>query len=62
MTRKQKKKMPRKKTESELAWIKIRNKYPHCMGSYPECPPAIEDKSSPSQECKLCPVFMEWKR
>lgn len=62
MTRKQKKKVPRKKTESELAWLKIRAKYPNCTGSYPECPPAIEDQANPPSECRLCPVYMEWKR
>jgi len=62
MTRKQKKKIPRKKTESELAWLKIRSKYPNCIGSYPECPSAIEDQANPPSECHLCPVYMEWKR
>ncbi len=62
MTRKQKKKVPRKKSESELAWLKIRGKYPNCTGSYPECPQAIEERSNPPDECKLCPVYMEWKR
>jgi hypothetical protein len=62
MTRKQKKKIPRKKTESELAWLKIKNKYPNCPGSYPECPPIIEDKLRPPGECRLCPVYIEWKK
>ncbi|MFQ6105820.1 MAG: hypothetical protein ACE5NL_01985 [Candidatus Hydrothermarchaeaceae archaeon] len=62
MTRKQVKKIPRKKTESELAWLKIKGKYPNCSGSYPECPPEITDKMNPPAECLLCPVYMEWKK
>ena len=62
MTRKQKKKVPRKKTENELLWLKIKNKYPNCIGSYPECPPAIPEKASPPDECRPCPVYIEWKR
>jgi len=62
MTRKQMKKLPRKKTESERAWDKIKGKYPNCTGSYPECPPSIEDKHDPPDECHLCPVFLELKR
>jgi hypothetical protein len=62
MTRKQVKKIPKKKTEAELAWLKIKGKYPECTGSYPECPPKIENKIDPPGECKLCPVYLEWKR
>lgn len=62
MTRKQKKKLPRKKTESELMWEKIKNKYPNCQKSYPECPEKIDDPANPPGECRLCPVYMEWKR
>ncbi len=62
MVRKIKKKIPRRKSEAELAWEKIKNKYPNCIGSYPECPPKIEDKRNPPKECKLCPVYLEWKK
>jgi len=62
MVRKIKKKLPRKKSEAEIAWEKIRKSYPNCIGSYPECPPSIEDKNNPPQECKLCPVYLEWKK
>jgi len=62
MTRKQRKKPPKRKSEAELAWQKIKGKYPNCPGSYPECPPVIEDKNNPPSECILCPVYMEWKR
>jgi hypothetical protein len=62
MTRKQQKKIPRRKSEAELAWLKIKGKYPNCCGSYPECPDKIEDKNSPPAECRLCPVHMEWKK
>lgn len=62
MTRKHRKKLPRRKTESERAWEKIKGKYPNCSGSYPECPESIEDRGNPPGECRLCPVFLEWKR
>jgi hypothetical protein len=62
VARKQRKKLPRKKTESELAWERIKGKYPHCSGSYPECPNDIQDKDNPPGECRLCPVYMEWKK
>lgn len=62
MTRKQKKKSPRKKSESELAWEKISGKYPNCTASYPECPPSIENKLDPPEECHFCPVYLEWKK
>jgi hypothetical protein len=62
MARKQRKKMPRKKSEAELAWLKIKGKYPNCTGSYPECPPEIKDKTNPPDECHLCPVYLERRR
>ncbi|MEE8402812.1 MAG: hypothetical protein V3R93_03580 [Candidatus Hydrothermarchaeaceae archaeon] len=62
MTRKQKKKLPRKKSEAERLWSKIKGKYPNCPGAYPECPPEIEDKNKPVDECRLCPVYLEWKK
>jgi hypothetical protein len=61
MARKQQKKIPRRKSESERQWEKIRNKYPNCTGSYPECPPIIEEKKNPPGECRLCPVYLEKK-
>lgn len=61
MSRKQKKKPPRRKSEAEKLWLKIKGKYPNCPGAYPECPPEIEDKHNPSDECRLCPVYLEWK-
>lgn len=62
MTRKMQKKVARRKTESELAWEKIKKKYPNCVGSYPDCPGEIEDKNNPPTECVICPVYMEWKK
>jgi hypothetical protein len=62
LTRKQQKKIARRKTEAERQWEKIRRKYPNCSGSYPECPPEIEDKNNPPGECRLCPVYFEWKK
>ena len=62
MTRKQTKKVSKKKKESERAWDKIKGKYPNCSGSYPECPPTIENKADPPNECHICPVFIERKK
>lgn len=61
MARKQRKKIERRKSEAELAWSRIKNKYPNCIGSYPECPPKIEDRGNPDDECRLCPVYLKWK-
>ncbi len=62
MARKQRKRLPKKKSEAEIAWEKIRRKYPNCTGSYPECPEKIEDRHSPPAECLTCPVYAEWRR
>lgn len=62
MARKQQKKMPKRKSEAEVAWEKIRRKYPNCTGSYPECPEKIEDKNAPPMECVTCPVYAERRR
>ncbi|GCC10526.1 MAG TPA: hypothetical protein ENI78_00310 [Euryarchaeota archaeon] len=62
MARKKQKKIARRKTEAEIAWDKIRRSYPNCVGSYPECPKAIEDKYKPPEECLTCPVYAEWRR
>jgi hypothetical protein len=62
MTRKQQKKPPKRKSEAERLWLKIKGKYPNCSGAYPECPPEVEDKHNPPDECRLCPVYLEWKK
>ncbi|MEE8400803.1 MAG: hypothetical protein V3R86_01440 [Candidatus Hydrothermarchaeaceae archaeon] len=62
MTRKQQKKPPKRKSEAEKLWLKIKGKYPNCTGSYPECPKEVGDKNKPDNECRHCPVYLEWKR
>ncbi|RMF91668.1 MAG: hypothetical protein D6733_00620 [Methanobacteriota archaeon] len=62
MTRKQRKRIPRKKTESELAWEKAKHTYPNCTKNYPDCPPEIEDPRNPPRTCRLCPIYMERRR
>ncbi len=32
-------------------------KYPHCVGTYPDCPDKIEDPNNPPEQCKKCPMY-----
>ncbi len=34
-----------------------KKKYPHCVGTYPDCPDKIEDPSNPPEQCKKCPMY-----